>query len=137
MGRIMAIDYGLKRTGIAVTDPLKIIASPLTTVPTAELLDYVKQYCSTEPVEAFVVGLPLHHDGNPTHISAQVDQFAAKLAEVFQRPVHRQDERFTSVEAKRIILNSGIKKQKRRDKALVDKIAAAVILDQFMMEKFW
>lgn len=137
MGRIMAIDYGLKRTGIAVTDPFKIIASPLITVPTAELLDFVKQYCASEDVEAFVVGLPLHHDGNPTHISQEVDRFAAKLAEVYQRPVHRHDERFTSVEAKRIIMNSGIKKQKRRDKSLVDKIAAAVILEQFMLEKFW
>jgi putative holliday junction resolvase len=137
MGRIMAIDYGLKRTGIAVTDPLKIIASPLTTVPTGELLAYIQQYCATETVEAFVVGLPLHHDGNPTQIAQQVDQFAAKLSQIYQRPVHRQDERFTSVEAKRIILNSGIKKQKRRDKALVDKIAAAVILEQFMQEHFW
>lgn len=137
MGRIVAIDFGLKRTGIAVTDPLKIIASPLTTVPTHTVLDYLKQYCFTEEVEAFVVGLPLHPDGNPAQIADQADRFAAKLAETFGRPVHRQDERFTSVEAKRIILNSGIKKQKRRDKALVDKIAAAVILEQFMVENFW
>lgn len=136
--RIMAIDFGLKRTGIAVTDPLKIIASPLTTVPTAQLLDFIKNYCATEQVEAFVVGLPLHLDGNPAQISQHVDGFAKRLAALFPDcPVHRQDERLTSVEAKRIILNSGIKKQKRQDKSLVDKIAAAVILEQFMLENYW
>ncbi len=136
--RIMALDFGLKRTGIAVTDPLKIIASPLTTVRTYEVLDFIKNYCSTEAVEAFVVGLPMHLDGNPAQIAQQADAFAERLSKLFPDcPVHRQDERLTSVEAKRIILNSGIKKMKRQDKALVDKIAAAVILEQFMREKYW
>jgi putative holliday junction resolvase len=136
--RIMALDFGLKRTGIAVTDPLKIIASPLTTVPTHTVLDFVKEYCTTETVEAFVVGLPMHLDGNPAQIAQQADAFAERLGKLFPDcPVHRQDERLTSVEAKRIILNSGIKKQKRQDKALVDKIAAAVILEQFMRERYW
>lgn len=138
MGRILAIDFGLKRSGIAVTDPLKIIASGLTTVPTAEVLDFLKKYCSTEDVESFVVGLPLHPDGNPAQIAPQADAFAERLRKLFpEKTVFRQDERYTSNEAKRIILQSGIKKQKRRDKTLVDKVAAALILEQYMQENHW
>lgn len=138
MTRIMAIDFGLKRTGIAVTDPLKIIASALITVPTGEVFDFIKKYCADEPVEAFVVGLPMYPDGNPAQIAPQADAFAAKLAKTYpDKKVYRQDERYTSEDAKRIILNSGIKKQKRRDKTLVDKIAAAIILEQFMQEHYW
>ncbi len=138
MGRILAIDFGLKRTGIAVTDPLKIIASGLTTVPTAEVMAFLEKYCSEEEVERFVVGLPLHPDGNPAQIAAQADLFAEQLQKKFpDQPVARQDERYTSFEAKRIILQSGAKKQKRRDKALVDKVAAALILEQYMEANFW
>jgi putative holliday junction resolvase len=138
MGRIMAIDFGTKRTGIATTDPLKIIASGLTTLPTGEVLDFLKKYCQTEEVEAFVVGLPLYPDGNPAQIAPQADAFAEQLRKLFpDKPVHRQDERYTSESAKQIILNSGVKKQKRRDKALVDKVAAALILEQFMEANFW
>ncbi|MBX2891622.1 MAG: Holliday junction resolvase RuvX [Saprospiraceae bacterium] len=138
MGRILAIDFGLKRTGFAVTDPLKIIATALTTVPTHEAFDFLKKYCAEEEVESFVVGLPMHPDGNPAQIAPQADAFAEKLKKLFpDKPVIRQDERYTSNEAKRIILQSGIKKQKRRDKALVDKIAAALILEQYMQEHFW
>jgi putative holliday junction resolvase len=138
MGRVLAIDFGLKRTGIAVTDPLKIIASGLTTVPTPELLDFLKQYCAQETVETLVVGLPLYPDGNPAQIAPQADALAEKLRQLFPEiPVLRQDERFTSNEAKKIILQSGIGKQKRRDKKLVDKIAAALILEQFMQENHW
>lgn len=138
MSRIIAIDFGLKRTGIAVTDPLKIIASGLTTLPTAEVLAFLKKYCAEEPVECFVVGLPLYPDGNPAQIAAQADAFAQQLRKQFpDKPVFRQDERYTSNEAKRILLQSGAKKQKRRDKALVDKIAAALILEQFMQEHHW
>jgi len=138
MGRVLAIDFGLKRTGIAVTDPLKIIASGLTTVPTAEVMAFLEKYCSEEEVECFVVGLPLYPDGNPAQIAAQVDLFAEQLRKKFpEHPVFRQDERYTSNEAKRIILQSGAKKQKRRDKALVDKVAAALILEQYMEANFW
>jgi putative holliday junction resolvase len=138
MNRIVAIDFGLKRTGIAVTDPLKIIASGLTTVPTGEALDFLKDYCSREPVEAFVVGLPLYPDGNPAQIAPQADAFAEKLQALFpDKPVARQDERFTSNEAKRILLTDGTKKKQRRDKALVDKIAAALILEQYMETHYW
>lgn len=138
MGRILAIDYGLKRTGIAVTDPLKIIASGLITVPTDEVLDYLKKYCATEQVECFVVGLPLHPDGNPAQIAPHANAFAERLQKLFpEKPVVRQDERNTSNDAKKIILQSGVKKQKRRDKTLVDKIAAALILEQYMQENHW
>ncbi len=138
MSRILAIDFGLKRTGIAVTDPLKIIATGLTTVPTAEVLNFLKTYCATEEVESFVVGLPLYPDGNPAQIAAAADAFARRLSELFpEKPVFRQDERYTSNEAKRIILESGVKKQKRRDKSLVDKVAAALILEQYMQENHW
>lgn len=138
MGRILAIDYGLKRTGIAVTDPLQIIASGLTTVETGTLMDFLIRYCQMETVERFVVGLPLHPDGNPAQIAPQVDGFVEKLKKQFPDiPITRQDERYTSNDAKKIILQSGIKKQKRRDKALVDKVAAAIILEQYMLENHW
>ncbi len=138
MGRILALDFGLKRTGIAVTDPLKIIAGGLTTVPTAEVMAFLEKYCSEEEVECFVLGLPLHPDGNPAQIAGQADLFAEQLRKKFpEHPVFRQDERYTSNDAKRIILQSGAKKQKRRDKALVDKVAAALILEQYMEANFW
>lgn len=138
MSRIMAIDFGLKRTGIAVTDPLRIIASGLTTVETKVVMEFLKNYCATEEVECFVVGLPLHPDGNPAQIAPQADAFSEQLQKQFpDKPVFRYDERYTSKEASRIILNSGIKKSKRRDKALVDKIAAALILEHYMEENHW
>ncbi len=138
MSRILAIDFGLKRTGIAVTDPLKIIATGLTTVPTGEVLDFLKTYCAGEEVERFVVGLPLYPDGNPAQIAPQTDAFVERLRKLFpDKEVLRQDERYTSVQAKQIILQSGAKKQKRRDKNLVDKVAAALILEQYMEENYW
>ena len=138
MGRILAIDFGLKRTGIAVTDPLKIIASALITVSTHEVLEFLQKYCAEEEVEHFVLGLPLHADGNPAQIAPQADAFALRLQKFFpEKKVVRQDERNTSKDAKKIILQSGIKKQKRRDKTLVDKIAAALILEQYMKENYW
>lgn len=138
MARILAVDFGLKRVGIAVTDPLKIIASALKTVPTPEALDFIVQYCQAEEVECLVVGLPLYPDGNPAQIAPQADAFALALQKQFpDKAVKRQDERYTSNDAKRIILQSGAKKQKRQDKMLVDKIAAALILEQFMQENYW
>jgi putative Holliday junction resolvase len=138
MGRILAIDFGLKRTGIAVTDPLKIIASALATVPTQEALDFLQQYCAQEEVEYFVLGLPLHDDGSPAQVAPHVEKFLGRLQQLFpDKKVLRQDERNTSKNAQKIILQSGIKKQKRRDKTLVDKIAAALILEQHMEENYW
>lgn len=138
MSRILAIDYGRKRSGIAVTDPLKIIASALTTVPTSEVFEFLKKYCASEEVESFVVGLPLYPDGNPAQIAAEADRFSQGLRKLFpDKPVFRQDERYTSNDAKRIILESGAKKHTRRDKSLVDQVAAALILEQFMQENHW
>jgi putative Holliday junction resolvase len=138
MSRIVAIDYGLRRTGIAVTDPLKIIASALTTVPTPEIFDFLQGYCSREEVECFVVGLPLHPDGNPAQIAPQVDAFTVQLGALFPgKKIVRQDERYTSRDAKQIILQSGTQKQKRQDKSLVDKVAAALILEQYMEAHYW
>ncbi len=138
MSRILAIDFGLKRTGIAVTDPLRIIASGLTTVETKGLMDFLKNYCAEEDVECFVVGLPMHNDGSPAQIAPQADAFSAQLQKQFpDKPVLRFDERYTSKEASRIILESGAKKSKRRDKALVDKIAAALILEYYMEANHW
>ena len=138
MSRILALDFGLKRTGIAVTDPLRIIASALTTVPTVEVMDFLKNYCTEEEVECFVVGLPMHKDGNPAQIAPQADAFSEKLRKQFpDKPVFRYDERYTSKEASKIILQSGIKKSRRRDKALVDKIAAALILEHYMEANHW
>lgn len=133
MARILAIDYGIKRTGLAVTDPLQIIANGLDTLPTERVLDFLQQYLSTETVETIVVGEPLHLDGNPAQIAPQVQAFVAKLQELFPTlPVVMQDERFTSADAKKIILQSGIKKKKRQDKSLVDKVSAVLILQEYL-----
>lgn len=133
MGRILAIDYGTKRTGIAVTDPLQIIANGLDTLPTAQVFDFLKKYLAEEEVETIVVGEPMHLDGNPAQIAPQVKAFVQKLRELFSNlEVVMQDERFTSEDAKKIILQSGIKKKKRQDKSLVDKISAVLILQEYL-----
>ncbi|MEM1321633.1 MAG: Holliday junction resolvase RuvX [Bacteroidota bacterium] len=133
MARIMAIDFGTKRTGLAVTDPLQIIANGLDTIATGEVLDFIEQYTQEEEVSTFVVGEPMHLDGNPSQIAPQVNAFIQQLQKRFPAiAVHRQDERFTSVEAKQIILKSGLKKKKRRDKALVDKVSAVLILQDYL-----
>lgn len=129
----MGIDYGTKRIGIAVTDPLQIIASGLDTVPTGEIFDYLSGYFQKETVEKIVVGEPLHEDGNPAQIAHLVVGFVRKLQRLFPKiAVVTRDERYTSVEAKRIILQSGAKKKKRRNKELVDKISAVLILQDYM-----
>ena len=136
--RILAIDYGSKRTGIAVTDPFKIIASGLTTVPTEELLSWLKKYFSDEQVERVVVGEPMHLDGNPSQIVPEIELFIKKMNENWpEMPIDREDERHTSNDAKALILQSGLKKKDRRDKARVDKIAAALILENYMNRTFW
>lgn len=136
MSRIMGIDYGTKRTGIAVTDPLQIIASALTTVPTHELFDFIAKYLKEEEVEAIVVGEPMYPDGNPAQIADQVKGFVNKLRKQYPDiQVFMQDERYTSNMAKQIILQSGANRKKRQDKALVDKVSAAIILEDFLNNK--
>ncbi len=133
MARILAIDYGTKRTGLAVSDPLQIIASGLETVATEELFDFLENYLAAEEVEAIVVGEPLHPDGRPAQIHHLVVGFVRKLKKLFPTvEVFMQDERFTSEEAKRVIMESGARRKKRRNKALVDKVSAVLILQEFM-----
>lgn len=133
MARILAIDYGTKRTGIAVTDPLQIIANGLDTVPTEKLFDFLNKYLTAEEVETIVVGEPMHLDGSPAQIAPLIEKFKKKLTELFPAiTVVSQDERFTSADAKQIILQSGAKKKKRRDKALVDKVSAILILQEYL-----
>lgn len=133
MARIISIDYGTKRIGIATTDPLQIIASPLETVANAQIFDYLTQYFFTEEVERIIVGEPKKLDDSDAEILPQVRRFVQKLNQLFPNiPVEMQDERYTSKEAQRVILNSGIKKMKRRDKSLVDKISASIILEDYM-----
>ena len=138
MARIMGIDYGTKKTGIAVTDSLQIICSGLDTIPTLSLYDFIKKYLETEEVEKIVVGMPLHEDGNPAQIAHLVVGFIRKLRKLYPAiEVVEWDERGSSKAAKEVILMSGTKKSKRRDKSLVDKIAAALILQDYMEQNHW
>jgi putative Holliday junction resolvase len=134
--RILAIDFGLKRTGLAVTDPARIIASALATVPTEELMDQLRKYTAKEAVEGFVVGLPLDLQGRDTHITANVRLFMAELQRQFPKQwVEAADERFSSVIAQQAMLASGVRKQVRRDKGAVDRISAVVILQGWLARR--
>jgi putative Holliday junction resolvase len=136
MSRILAIDYGKKRTGIAVTDPLQIIASGLTTVDTQKLFDFLKDYLSKEPVERVIVGMPLNLDGTDTDATPSVRHFLRRMANEFpSMPVETVDERHTSKMASRAMVDMGMKKKDRRNKALVDEIAAAIMLQEYMQSR--
>ncbi|MFN3849359.1 MAG: Holliday junction resolvase RuvX [Spirosomataceae bacterium] len=133
MPRILAIDYGAKRTGIAVTDPLKIIASALDTIPTDKVIEFLKKYTQTEAVEAFVVGMPVNLDGSDTDGTHYVKKFIEELKNVFPAiPIHLQDERFTSKMAVSAMIAGGMKKKDRQVKGNIDKISATIILQSFM-----
>ena len=133
MGRIMAIDYGVKRTGLAVTDPVRIIATALTTVETPTLFQYLKDYCAREEVDIFVVGEAKHMDGTPSESMQYIEPFVAKLKETFpDKEVARVDERFTSKMAFQTMIDSGLKKKDRRNKGMIDQIAATIMLQDFM-----
>ena len=133
MGRILAIDYGTKRTGLAVTDEMQIIASGLTTVNTAELLVFLKDYVSSEKVEKFIVGLPKQMDNTASESEVYIQKFLVKLAKTIPEiPVERIDERFTSKMALRTMIDSGLKKKQRQNKALVDEISATLILQSYL-----
>lgn len=136
MGRILALDYGKKRTGVAVSDPLQIIANALETVPTAQLMPYLKQYMSRESVDTIVVGKPTRMDGTPSETFALIEPFVVRLRREFPSvEVVYWDERFTSVLAHRAMIDGGVKKMARRDKAMVDRISATIILQGFMENK--
>lgn len=133
MGRIMAIDYGRVRTGLAVTDPERIIATALTTVDTPTLLSYIKDYCAREVVDCFVVGEAKHLNNTPTESMQYIEPFVAKLHELFpDKEVARIDERFTSKMAFQTMIDSGLKKKQRRDKGMIDQIAATIMLQDYM-----
>ncbi|TXK52799.1 Holliday junction resolvase RuvX [Pontibacter qinzhouensis] len=133
MGRILAIDYGTKRVGIAVTDTLQLIANPLETVHAKDVLVYLKAYLQREPVEAFVVGMPRNLLGNPTDSTQHVVGFVRKLQKEFPAtPVHTVDERFTSRMAQQAMLAGGLKKKDRQDKGTVDRVSAAIILQSYL-----
>lgn len=136
MARILAIDYGVKRTGLAVSDPLQIIATGLDTVATPALMDYLHRYLSQEEVELIVVGEPMYPDGNPAQIHHLVVGLVRALKRAFPTvAIVMQDERFSSVEAKEAILQSGAGRKKRADKGLIDKISAVIILQQYMEKR--
>lgn len=133
MGRILALDYGKKRTGIAVTDPLKIIASPLETIATREIFAFLERYTKTETVECIVVGMPLRSNNEETHVTRDVISLIDKLKEKFPAiDVHSEDERFTSKMALDAAIASGMKKKDRQIKGNIDKISAAIILQSFL-----
>lgn len=132
MDRYIGIDYGRKRTGLAVSDPLQIFASPLETVPTANIIEYLKKYSQSETIVGFVVGYPLNMNGQKSEAAADIDRFIPRLKDAFPGvPVVLEDERFTSVLAHRAMIDGGMKYKDRRNKASVDRISAAIILQSF------
>ena len=133
MARIISIDYGQKRTGLAVTDPMKIIANGLTTIPTHTLYDFLIDYISKENVERMIVGLPKQTNGLPSENMKRIEPFVTKWKKDFPAiPIEYYDERFTSVLAHRAMIDGGLKKKTRQDKALVDKISATIILQSYL-----
>jgi putative Holliday junction resolvase len=136
VARILSIDYGKKRTGLAVTDPLQIIASGLATVSTSELFDYLKQYVAKEQVERIVIGEPKQPNGQPSENLQRVQQFVNRWRKAMPDiPIEYYDERFTSVLAHQAMIDGGLKKKARQDKALVDEISATIILQDYMRFK--
>lgn len=137
MGRILAIDYGKKRTGLAVTDPLRIIANGLATIPTSDIFDYLTQYVAKEPVDQLVIGKPIQPNGQPSENLTRVENFVNRWRKLHpEMPIDYYDERFTSVIAHQAMIAGGVKKKTRReDKGLVDEISATIILQDYMRSK--
>ncbi len=137
MARILSIDYGKKRTGLAVTDPLQIIPGGLATVLTSDLFDYLKAYVARESVERIIIGEPKQPNGQPSENMARVQEFVNRWSRAVPSvPIEFYDERFTSVLAHKAIIDSGLRKKARRDKALVDEISATIILQDYMSSRF-
>lgn len=133
MGRIVAIDYGTKRVGLAATDPLKIIASAIDTIDEPKVIDFLKAYIKLENVELFVVGEPFRFDGSPAQSTGSINKFIDTLKKNFPTiPIDREDESFSSKEAFQTMIDSGITKKKRRDKAIIDRVSATIILKNYM-----
>jgi putative Holliday junction resolvase len=133
LGRILAFDYGKKRVGLAVTDPLKLIATSLETVSTIEIYQFIKLYCSKEEVEAFVVGYPFAHGHHENEIVEHIEDFISRLKELYpDKKVYKVDESFTSKMASQTLLMSGVNKKERRKKGNIDAISANIILQSFL-----
>jgi len=133
MGRIVAIDYGTKRVGLAATDPLKIIASAIDTIDEPKVIDFLKAYIKVENVELFLVGEPFRFDGSPAQSTGSINKFIDTLKKNFPTiPIDREDESFSSKEAFQTMIDSGITKKKRRDKAIIDRVSATIILKNYM-----
>lgn len=136
MGIIVALDFGKKRTGIAITDPLQLIASGLTTVDTKDLISFLKDYCSKTSVETFIVGLPKQMNNQPSESEQFIQPFLKTLKNTFPKTsIEREDERFTSKMAFQTMIDSGMKKKKRQNKAVVDEISATLILQSYLNRK--
>jgi putative Holliday junction resolvase len=136
LARILSIDYGKKRTGLAVTDPLQLIAGGLATVATHTLFDWLQDYVAREPVERIVIGEPRQPNGQPSENLARVQQFVARWRKAVPAvPIDFYDERFTSVLAHRAMLDGGLRKKARQDKALVDEVSAVIILQDYMRSR--
>lgn len=136
MPRILSIDYGMKRTGIAVTDEMQIIASGLTTVPSETLIVFLKDYFSKEKVEKVIIGEPKQMDGTPSESAVIIEKFIKTFQDNFpEMPLDRVDERFTSKMAFQTMIDSGLKKKQRQNKALIDEIAATIMLQDYMSRK--
>jgi len=133
MARILAIDYGIKKCGIAVTDPLKIIVSPLKTIKTSSLMAFLKIYFDEEQIEKVVFGIPTHRDGKPTYLVPEIKKFSAQLSAAYPKMIiDYQDENHTSTQAKQLILQSGLSKKQRQDKSRLDKLSAVLILQRYL-----
>jgi len=136
LARILSIDYGQKRTGLAVTDPLQLIAGGLATVSTSELFEWLKAYLAKEPVERIIIGEPRQPNGQPSENLARVQQFVNRWKKAMPAvPIEYYDERFTSVLAHQAMLDAGLKRKARQDKALVDEISATIILEDYLRSK--
>ena len=136
MARILSIDYGKKRTGLAVTDPLQLIAGGLATVSTSELFDYLRAYVEREEVERVVIGEPRQPNGQPSENLPRVQQFVNRWRKAMpQIPIELYDERFTSVLAHQAMIDGGLRKKARQDKAMVDEISATIILQDYMRSR--
>ena len=135
MPRILSIDYGLKRTGLAVTDPLQIIATGLTTVESKQLIPFLKDYFAREEVELIIIGEPKNWDDTDTHATPLVEKIIKQLGKNFPKiPIKKVDERYTSKMAKDAMLEMGLKKMQRRNKKLIDEIAATILLQEYLRQ---
>ena len=136
MGCLVGIDFGVKRTGLAYTDPNKMIATGLKNLPTNLVISYIRDYFKNQEVDAFIIGKPIQKDGTPSELENKIKNFILELKTCFpNKKIERYDERYTSKMAERVIINLGIKKKKRTNKGLVDQISATIILQSYLDRK--